>query len=35
MQVRDGKILSLDEYWGDNGAVPQWRLEQQIGADDL
>jgi hypothetical protein len=35
MQVRDSKILSLDEYWGDNGAVPQWRLEQQIGADDL
>lgn len=33
MQVRDGKILSLDEYWGDDGAAPQWRLEKQIGTD--
>ena len=33
MRVRDGKILSLDEYWGDDGAAPQWRLEKQIGTD--
>lgn len=26
MRVRDGKILSLDEYWGDDGAAPQWRF---------
>lgn len=26
MQVRDGKILSLDEYWEDDGAAPQWRF---------
>lgn len=31
MQVRDDKICSLDEYWGDDGAVPQWRLDKQIG----
>lgn len=30
-QVRDGKIVSLDEYWGDDGAVPQWRLDKKIG----
>lgn len=22
----DGKILSLDEYWEDDGAAPQWRF---------
>lgn len=31
MQVRDDKICSLDEYWGDDGVAPQWRLDKQIG----
>lgn len=31
IQLQDGKILSVDEYWGDDGAPPQWRLEKQIG----
>ena len=31
MQVRDDKICSLDEYWGDDGAAPQWLLDKQIG----
>ena len=30
-RVRDGKIVSLDEYWGDDGAPPQWRLDKKIG----
>lgn len=30
-RVWDGKIVSLDEYWGDDGAVPQWRLDKKIG----
>lgn len=31
MKTENGKILSLDEYWGDDGAAPQWRLDQKIG----
>lgn len=31
MKVADGKILSMDEYWADDGAVPQWRLDKHIG----
>lgn len=30
-QIRDGKIASIDEYWGDDGQAPQWRLDLQIG----
>lgn len=30
-QFRDGKILRLDEYWGDDGIAPQWRLDKRIG----
>lgn len=25
------KIVSLDEYWGDDGTAPQWRLDKHIG----
>lgn len=31
IQLRDGKIASLDEYWGDDGVAPQWRLDKHIG----
>lgn len=31
IKVRDGKIASIDEYWGDDGPVPQWRLDKHIG----
>lgn len=31
LKVLNGKILSLDEYWGDDGTAPQWRLNKQIG----
>ncbi len=30
-----GKIKSLDEYWGDVGSAPQWRLDKQIGTSIL
>ena len=30
-KIKDGKISSLDEYWGDDGTAPQWRLEKKIG----
>lgn len=26
----DGKIAFTDEYWGDDGAAPQWRLDKHI-----
>lgn len=28
----DGMIESIDEYWGDDGMAPKWRLEKQIGS---
>lgn len=31
IRVADGKILSVDEYWGDDGDAPQWRQEKHIG----
>lgn len=27
----DDKIISLNEYWGDDGVAPQWRLDKEIG----
>lgn len=30
-KIKDGKISSLDEYWGDDGTAPQWRLGKKIG----
>lgn len=32
IRVVDGKIASVDEYWGDDGAAPQWRQEKHIGS---
>ena len=31
IRVRDGKIVSMVEYWGDDGPAPQWRLDKGIG----
>lgn len=31
IKIKDGKIVSIDEYWGDDGSAPQWRLDKQIG----
>ncbi|EEV19128.1 hypothetical protein TREVI0001_0232 [Treponema vincentii ATCC 35580] len=31
IKIKDDKIISMDEYWGDDGAPPQWRLEKQLG----
>lgn len=30
-KIEDEKIKKLDEYWGDDGAAPQWRLDKSIG----
>ena len=32
-KVQDDKILSLDEYYGDDGIAPQWRLDKKIGKE--
>ncbi len=30
-RIIDDKIISIDEYWGDDGIAPQWRLDKKIG----
>ncbi len=31
IQLIDDKIACIDEYWGDDGDVPQWRKDKHIG----
>lgn len=31
LRIEDDKIVSLDEYWGDDGTAPKWRLDKKIG----
>lgn len=31
IKIEDDKIASIDEYWGDDGPAPQWRLDKKIG----
>lgn len=31
-QFQEGKILRLDEYWGDDGCPPSWRADMHIGS---
>lgn len=31
IHVLNGKIVSIDEYWGDDGPAPRWRQELHIG----
>lgn len=31
IRVENGRIVSLDEYWGDDTAAPQWRQDLRIG----
>lgn len=30
-KIRDGLIVEMDEYWGDDGWPPQWRKDMCIG----
>lgn len=34
-EITNGKIITLDEYWGDDGLAPQWRREMNIGQSIL
>ena len=31
IKLKDDKIIAMDEYWGDDGVPPQWRLEKRLG----
>mgnify|MGYP001904504290 CR=1 FL=1 len=31
IELNDDKIVSIDEYWGDDGKAPQWRQDKHIG----
>lgn len=31
IQIKDDKIIAIDEYWGDDGLPPQWRADKKIG----
>lgn len=31
IRVKNDKIISMDEYWADDGSAPQWRLDKHIG----
>ena len=31
IQLVGDKNASIDEYWGDDGPAPQWRLDKRIG----
>ena len=31
IHIKDGRIESVEEYWGDDGLPPQWRRDMGIG----
>ena len=31
IRTKDNKIISMDEYYGDDGQAPQWRLDKKLG----
>lgn len=31
IKIENGKIISIDEYWGDDGDAPEWRRKLKIG----
>lgn len=31
MEIEDDKIIAMNEYWGDDGIAPSWRLKKKIG----
>lgn len=31
IKTKDDKIIEMDEYWGDDGIAPKWRLDKHIG----
>ena len=35
IRTENDKIVSMDEYWADDGNPPQWRLDKHIGTPIL
>ena len=35
IKTENGKIISMDEYWTEDGSPPQWRLDKHIGTPIL
>ena len=31
IRLQEDKIITVDEYWADDGDVPQWRKDRKIG----
>lgn len=31
IKIKEDLIIAIDEYWGDDGQAPQWRLDKKIG----
>lgn len=31
IKVEEDKIVSVDEYWADDGIAPKWRRDKHIG----
>jgi len=31
IEIQDDKIIAMNEYWGNDGTAPQWRLDKNIG----
>ncbi|OUQ29872.1 hypothetical protein [Massilimicrobiota sp. An134] len=31
IKTKNDQIISIDEYWGDDGIAPIWRLDKNIG----
>lgn len=31
IRILNDRIIGVDEYWGDDGPAPQWRLDKAIG----
>lgn len=31
IQMENGLIKEVDEYWGEDGPAPQWRLDMRLG----
>ena len=32
IKINKDKIACIDEYWGDDGSAPQWRLDMHLGS---
>ncbi|PID82825.1 MAG: hypothetical protein CSB15_01070 [Clostridiales bacterium] len=31
IKIKNDKIISIDEYWGDDVEVPKWRVKMNVG----